>query len=39
LEQPVVAFCNIENEIYAKANKQVVDLTAEDMMRRIGART
>ena len=31
LERPVVAFCNIENEIYAKANKQVVDLTVEDL--------
>ena len=31
LEQPVIAFCNIENEIYAKANKQVVDLTVEDL--------
>jgi len=31
LERPVVAFCNIENEIYAKANKKVVDLTVEDL--------
>jgi len=31
LEQPAVAFCNIENEIYAKVNKQVVDLTVEDL--------
>jgi len=31
LEQPAVAFCNIKNEIYAKVNKQVVDLTVEDL--------
>ena len=31
MERPVVAFCNIENEIYAKANKQVIDLTTEDL--------
>jgi len=27
----VAAFRNIKNEIYTKANKQVIDLTAEDL--------
>ena len=30
MERPVVAFCNIENEICAKAHKQVADLIAGD---------
>jgi len=30
LDRPVVAFCNIENEIYAKANKQATNSTTED---------
>ena len=31
LERPVVAFCNIENEIYVKADKQVVDPIVEEL--------
>ena len=31
MERPVVAFCDIEKEIHAKAKKQVADLTAEDL--------
>ena len=30
MERPVVAFSNVENEIYAKANEQVTNLMAED---------
>jgi len=31
LERPVAALRNIENEIYAKANKRVIDFTTEDL--------
>ena len=31
LERPVVAFCNIENEIYAEVNEQVIGPVAEDL--------
>ena len=31
MQRPVVAFCKIEREIYAKATKEVIDLTVEDV--------
>lgn len=42
MEQPTVAFCNIENETCARAYRQVFDLMVEDLKnktRRINTRT